>query len=77
MLLTRAARQSRVALGLSSAVVLVAMWVERWWLVAPTFSHQPSIGIAEIFIAVCMLGILGSGMILYGRMQRAGAGGGS
>ncbi len=65
LLLTKKARTGRLSLGLISALILVFMWLERWWLVAPTFSEHPAMGTAEISIALAFLGALGAGSVLY------------
>jgi hypothetical protein len=72
MLLTRRARQSRVVLGLSCGIILGGMWLERWWLVAPTLLQQPAIGVAEVAAAATFAGLLGGGMMFSLRNRDAG-----
>jgi hypothetical protein len=48
-------------------LLLVGMWVERWWLVAPTFETRVSLGLSEVSMAACCLGLLGLGMELFHR----------
>lgn len=74
LLLTRRARAGRLSLGLISALILGGMWLERWWLVAPTLSRQPVVGLSELSIAAAFAGLLGAG-IAFARAQPAGEAG--
>ncbi|UFS70373.1 hypothetical protein LPW11_21205 [Geomonas sp. RF6] len=67
-LLTERGKRSRWYLGGVSLVILCGMCVERWWLIAPTFEPVPSPGLAEAAIFVALLGLLGLGMELGGRL---------
>lgn len=61
LLLTVRSKRNRWSSGLVALLVLAAMWVERWWLVAPTFDAQPAIGAAELapVLALGALFVLG------------------
>lgn len=72
MLLTRKSRQDRRLLGLISAVILVAMWVERWWMVAPTFTPDPVPGVAELGIVLAFAGAWGTAVTIRRRRLAAG-----
>lgn len=61
-LLPERAKRNRVALGAISFLVLLGMWLERWWLVAPTFDPLVRLGAAEISLAAGFAGFLGLGM---------------
>lgn len=67
LLLTERSKRSRPALGAISLLVLAGMWVERWWLVAPTFDPALRLGPSEISLAAAFLGVLGIGMELFHR----------
>ena len=66
-LLTRWAKRTPWFLGLVAAVILLGMWIERWWLVEPTFNRDSMSAIPEIFIAAIFLGSLGILFTLFYR----------
>ena len=68
LLLTEYAKRSRPLLGAISLLVLVGMWLERWWLVAPTFDPAVRLGLSELSLAAGFLGLLGLGMEWYHRV---------
>lgn len=74
LLLTEHSKRSRPILGAISLLVLVGMWIERWWLVAPTFDATLRLGLSELSLAVAFVGMLGLGMEQYQRRlsQQAG-----
>jgi MFS family permease len=47
LLLSRRAKRSGRILGPVSALILVGMWVERWWLVTPTLGGPMTLGLVE------------------------------
>jgi hypothetical protein len=67
LLLTRRAKRSRAFLGAVAALVLAGLWVERWWLVAPTLERLAGragaggleLGLPELAIAVAFAAALG------------------
>jgi hypothetical protein len=67
LLLTERSKRSRSALGAISVLVLAGMWLERWWLVTPTFDPAVRLGLSELSLAAGFLGMLGLGMELYHR----------
>ncbi|MFO0753883.1 MAG: hypothetical protein U0411_11245 [Thermodesulfovibrionales bacterium] len=62
VLLTAWARRNRIFLGIVAAVLLGMLWVERWWLVAPTFSPSVTAGWIELASALGVLGAFGLSM---------------
>ena len=75
LLLGERAKRSRLFLGAVSLLVLGGMWLERWWLVAPTFDPAIRLGLSELSLAAAFLGLLGLGMELFHRImprQRSG-----
>ncbi|OGT95836.1 MAG: hypothetical protein A2X80_01865 [Geobacteraceae bacterium GWB2_52_12] len=67
MLLTERAKRNRVLLGIISFIILVGMWGERWWLVAPTFDNVRRLGLIEISATAACSGLLGLGMVMFRR----------
>jgi hypothetical protein len=62
LLLTRWAKRTRWFLGAVAGLVLVGMWVERWWLVEPTFEPTAVFGAAELTITAAFVGALALAM---------------
>jgi hypothetical protein len=67
LLLLESAKRSRRVLGSVSLLVLVGMWLERWWLVVPNFETTLRLGLSELSLAAAFLGLLGFGMSRYRR----------
>jgi hypothetical protein len=67
LLLSERAKRSRRILGTVCLLVLGGMWVERWWLVTPTFDPALRLGLSELSLATAFLGMLGLGMEQYHR----------
>ncbi len=63
MLLTVRAKRSGWFLGMVSVILLVGLWVERWWLVAPQFSRELRLGAPEVSISLAALGALAFGLL--------------
>jgi len=59
LLLTIRAKRTPWVLGTVAGLVLVSLWVGRWWSVAPTFSHEIEFGGPEIGITLAGLGAFG------------------
>lgn len=59
MLLTRWSKRTRWVLGLITAVILSAMWIERLWLVTPTFRHGLHLGLPELSLLAGFTGLCG------------------
>jgi hypothetical protein len=68
LLLTIGAKRNRWSLGIISLLVLVGMWIERWWLVAPTFDVQVRLGLSELSLAAGGIGLLGLAMEQFQRL---------
>jgi hypothetical protein len=62
-------KRSRPVLGGVSFLVLCGMWLERWWLVAPTFDPVARLGLSELSLAAGFTGLLGLGMFRVRRAQ--------
>ncbi|MCM0080899.1 hypothetical protein L4X63_04765 [Geomonas sp. Red32] len=67
LLLTIKSKRTRWSLGGICLLVLVGMWIERWWLVAPTFQVRLDFGLSELSLAAANIGILGLGMEMFHR----------
>jgi protein-S-isoprenylcysteine O-methyltransferase Ste14 len=67
LLITEWSKRNRWSLGVICLAVLVGMWIERWWLVAPTFEPVARLGLSELSLAAGCIGILGLGMELFHR----------
>lgn len=63
LLLPIRTKRSRASLGTVAFLVLCGLWLERWWLVAPTFDPTARLGLAELSLAAGFTGILGLGML--------------
>ena len=62
LLLIEKVKRIRWSLAAISLLVLVGMWLERWWLVAPTFDPLVRLGLSELSLAAAFTGMLGLGM---------------
>jgi len=62
LFLTIRSKRSPWLLAPISLLILVAMWVERWWLVAPSFQRELDFGWSEISMCCALLGIFGFGV---------------
>jgi len=69
LLLTVRSKRNRWSLGGISLLVLAGMWIERWWLVAPTFDPLARLGLSELSMAAAFIGMLGLGMEQFHRYQ--------
>jgi len=67
LLLGERAKRDRRILGAVAALVLAGLWIERWWLVAPSFDPAVRLGVSELSLAAAFLGLLGLGMELCHR----------
>ena len=67
LLLTEWSKRNRWSLGIISLLVLLGMWIERWWLVAPTFDPLVRLGLSELSPGIAFVGILGLGMQQFHR----------
>jgi len=62
LLLTIRSKRSPYFLGPIALLLLVGLWIERWWLVAPTFQSRLDFGWAEISMFCLLFGIFGFGV---------------
>ncbi len=67
LLLTEWSKRNRWPLGIVSLLVLAGMWVERWWLIAPSFDPLVRLGLSELSLAIGFVGMLGLGMQQFHR----------
>jgi hypothetical protein len=67
LLLTQRAKRNRTSMGIISLLLLIGIWIERWWLVAPTFDPLVRLGLSELSLAVAFIGLFGFGMELFHR----------
>jgi len=59
LLLTVWAKKNRFYLGAASGLIMLCMWLERWWLVLPSLQPGSSPGFADIGIALVFVGLWG------------------
>jgi len=59
LLLTVWAKKNRYYLGAVCALVLLGMWVERWWLVLPTLHPGTVPGLVDIGMGLAFFGLWG------------------
>jgi hypothetical protein len=71
LLLTIRAKRTPWMLGTIAVLVLVSLWVGRWWSVAPTFSHEIEFGGPEIGITLASLGAFGLSLDLFRMRMKA------
>jgi hypothetical protein len=71
LLLPRGAKRCPAWLGAMAAMVLVGMWLERWWLVAPTLGGPAVPGPAELSASAAFAGAAGGAMTLFPRPEPA------
>jgi hypothetical protein len=71
LLLPRGLKRTAWYLGAVAGLVLVGLWVERWWLVVPTLGGPPTPGVADASLAAAFLAAL----VLALRTAPAGEGG--
>lgn len=75
LLLSARVKRSRLALGTISLMIIVGMWMERWWLVAAVFYPEAIVfGWEEIlpslaFLSLAVAGVLLSKNYVYGFVE--------
>ncbi|ACH37154.1 menaquinol oxidoreductase complex ACIII, menaquinol-binding membrane protein subunit ActF [Citrifermentans bemidjiense Bem] len=67
LLLPARFKENRWTLGAVALLVVAGMWLERWWLVAPTFDPLARLGLSELSLALGCTGLLGLGMLISPR----------
>ncbi|MFZ0389506.1 MAG: hypothetical protein WAN36_03530 [Calditrichia bacterium] len=65
LLLTQWAKKHAWYLGLIAGLILISMWIERWWLVAPVFQSEIHLGLPEAAIFAAFLGVFALGIELF------------
>jgi hypothetical protein len=63
-------------LGAASALLLIFLWIERWWLITPVFEPgELQLGMVELSAAVALLGVFAYGIAVVQRpVSAAGVG---
>lgn len=59
MLLTRWSKRTRWVLGVITILILLAMWIERLWLITPIFRQELRLGIPELSLLAGFIGLCG------------------
>ena len=72
LLLSARAKRTPWYLGTVALLVLAGLWIERWWLVAPTLGQGPHLNAADVSMAAAFVGALGWGV---SRARRQPSGG--
>jgi hypothetical protein len=67
MLLTAQTKRRPRPLGAICGLILVALWLERWWLVTPSLPGAPLFGLADVGAGLALLGLFGFGIERFGR----------
>ncbi len=62
LLIPEWAKRNRIFLGGVSIVLLLGLWLERWWLVAPSFTHEAKFGLVELAATAAVCGGLALGI---------------
>ena len=62
LLLLERVKRNRWSLGGISLLILLGLWVERWWLVTPTFQPEIRFGLLEIGSLAGFIGLMALGM---------------
>lgn len=70
LLLTSKAKRRPGPLGAICGLILFGLWVERWWLVAPSLPGNPLFGLADVGAGLALLGLFGLGIRLFSRRMR-------
>ena len=65
LLLTRWSKRTPAFLAVISFLVLVGLWVERWWLISPTLGGQVIFGLPEISITAACAASLVFCLVLF------------
>ena len=74
LLLTARAKRTPWRLGAVAALVLVGLWIERWWLVAPTLGQGAHLNVVDLATCMIFAGILGWGVTRPGEARVEGGG---
>ncbi len=67
LLLLRRAKRSATYLGAIAILILVGMWVERWWLVTPTLNGKLALGLTEISLTASFVAALALAVVIFKR----------
>ncbi len=67
LLLTRWSKRSPVFLAIISFLMLVGLWIERWWEVTPALGGKLTFGLIEVSITAAFLSAFMIGAILFNR----------
>ncbi len=67
MLLTIPAKRRPRILGSICLLILLGLWLERWWLVTPSLPGSPLFGLADLGAGAALLGLFGFSVLRFGR----------
>ena len=65
LLLTRWAKRSRIFLAAVAILMLISLWIERWWEVTPALGGKLTFGLSEAGITAAFLSSFIIGIILF------------
>ena len=69
MLLAARAKRAPRPLGAICGLILVGLWVERWWLVTPSLPGGPIFGLADVGAGLALFGLFGFGILRFSRWR--------
>lgn len=67
MLLTVQSKRRPRSLGAICGLILLGLWLERWWLVTPSLPGGPPFGLADLGAGLALFGLFGLAIRRYGR----------
>jgi hypothetical protein len=70
LLLTRWSKRSPVFLTAVSLLVLVCLWIERWWEVTPTLGGKLTFGLIEVSITAAFVAAFLLSVIIFTNRQK-------
>ena len=72
LLLPARAKRTPWRLGAVASLVLLGLWLERWWLIAPTLGQDARLSGADVAMAMVFAGVLGWGLHRSGPTRSGG-----
>jgi hypothetical protein len=70
LLLNRWVKQNTISMGAISLLILIGMWIERWWLVSAVFEKDKILfGWEEIVPTIVFAGLMMTGIMLIIRIK--------
>uniref|UniRef100_I2Q390 Polysulfide reductase n=1 Tax=Desulfovibrio sp. U5L TaxID=596152 RepID=I2Q390_9BACT len=68
LLLTARVKRRPDLLGGVCGLILLGLWLERWWLVVPSLPGGPVFGLADVGAGLALLGLFGFGVLRLDRL---------